>query len=822
LEPLEPTDRQPQLNPAAETHITGSPPVVAEPPPAPATLQSWLRQNSSMLLIGALLIAAVYHYLSLDGLIRIGGIALGLGFVIFIHELGHFAVAKWCDVHVKTFSIGFGPALPGCSYQWGETTYMLAALPLGGYVQMVGEGSDEEDEIDPRSFKNKKVWQRMAIISAGVIMNVILGCACFAAVYQIWGVRQQPGIANTVEPGSAAWSAGLTSGSLLDRIGSAEHPYFEDLMNEVVYSTEGQKLDLVFRYPEPATNGGEPFERKETKVEPRKKPGELLPKIGVSSAPVLVLPPRPRGEDANKPPVFPNSAAASAQPSFDWGDRIVGLTDPNQPADHYDPNKLADLPKDWRFTKQDKEWQAKEDNRYDYFAYLRRLKQLEGKEIVVQVLRKDPKNKDQESLVSIKVPPSYYYDLGLRMKMGKVAAVRQGSPAAEAQLRTTQGAGGSTEADLITAVEVVDQNNKSLKWVRDPKERNERPLDPMRLPSELAQWADRNRARWATKDGEQPTPASAVARSVKLTILRAKGHDETPANLELTYDDDPRWRYEAVFPTLPTSPVAIPGLGLAYQVDNVVDAAEAKGPAAHADSETGKPFAFQKDDVVKAVCFYENDKPAEKSTWFGFFKERAWNELDPTKLQWPAIFVRLQMSEDKRVIFKVEREKQEFEVYLTAELDKTWPTADPGVLLIGDLRLQKASNPVDAVRLGVNRTVSLMHQFYRTLPNLVTGRIPKENLRGPVGIGQLAYQVAGVDWSVFVLFLGMISVNLAVVNFLPIPILDGGHMVFLIYELVRGKPASEQVKLTATYVGAGLLLSLMIFVLYIDLVRIVS
>src|SRR5258707_5328687 len=86
-------------------------------------------------------------------------VALGLGFVIFVHELGYFLVAKWCDVHVTTFSIGFGPALPGCKFKWGETTYMLALFPLGGYVQMVGqvdgdESDDPDTKEDPRSYKN--------------------------------------------------------------------------------------------------------------------------------------------------------------------------------------------------------------------------------------------------------------------------------------------------------------------------------------------------------------------------------------------------------------------------------------------------------------------------------------------------------------------------------------------------------------------------------------------------------------------------------------------------------------------------------------------
>src|SRR5436309_3312137 len=82
---------------------------------------------------------------------------LGLSFVIFIHELGHFLAAKWCDVNVTTFSIGFGPAIPGCRFKRGETTYKLAILPLGGYVQMVGQVDGDEasdgSEEDPRSYR---------------------------------------------------------------------------------------------------------------------------------------------------------------------------------------------------------------------------------------------------------------------------------------------------------------------------------------------------------------------------------------------------------------------------------------------------------------------------------------------------------------------------------------------------------------------------------------------------------------------------------------------------------------------------------------------
>src|SRR5437764_449971 len=104
-------------------------------------------------MMGALLLYLLYNF-TIEQLLNIAKAALGLSFVIFIHELGHFLAAKWCDVHVTTFSIGFGPAIPGCRFKRGETTYKLAILPLGGYVQMVGqvagdEGSDDDD--DPRS-----------------------------------------------------------------------------------------------------------------------------------------------------------------------------------------------------------------------------------------------------------------------------------------------------------------------------------------------------------------------------------------------------------------------------------------------------------------------------------------------------------------------------------------------------------------------------------------------------------------------------------------------------------------------------------------------
>ena len=93
-----------------------------------------------------------------------------LGFLVLIHEGGHFIVAKFFGVKVNEFSIGFGKKIIG--RQKGETLYALRAVPLGGFVMLEGE---EEESNDPRAFNNKSVWKRMLIIAAGGVVNIIFG-----------------------------------------------------------------------------------------------------------------------------------------------------------------------------------------------------------------------------------------------------------------------------------------------------------------------------------------------------------------------------------------------------------------------------------------------------------------------------------------------------------------------------------------------------------------------------------------------------------------------------------------------------------------------
>ena len=112
-----------------------------------------------------------------------------------------------------------------------------------------------------------------------------------------------------------------------------------------------------------------------------------------------------------------------------------------------------------------------------------------------------------------------------------------------------------------------------------------------------------------------------------------------------------------------------------------------------------------------------------------------------------------------------------------------------------------------------------VREVYLNLYSMIFGRVSGKTLSGPLTIATVSYRFAGEDFWQFLLFLGMISVNLAVVNFLPIPVLDGGHMVFLFLEKILGRPVPERVFAFAMYTGLFLILSLMVFVLFLDVKR---
>ena len=124
-------------------------------------------------------------------------VLVGFSVIIFVHELGHFLMAKWVGIRVETFAIGFGPRLFG--FKRGDTDYCIRALPLGGYVKMMGQEDfalDQErveaTKIDPNSFLAKTPGQRALVVSGGVVMNVIFAAIAFVVIFMHGCRRRRP------------------------------------------------------------------------------------------------------------------------------------------------------------------------------------------------------------------------------------------------------------------------------------------------------------------------------------------------------------------------------------------------------------------------------------------------------------------------------------------------------------------------------------------------------------------------------------------------------------------------------------------------------
>ena len=142
-----------------------------------------------------------------------------LGFMILIHEFGHYAAAKYFGVRVEVFSIGFGKRLLG--FKKGDTDYRIAAIPLGGYVKMSGENPMDDRTDDPGEFLSHPRWQRFIIAIAGPFMNVLLAFCLWTAVfmvhYEYAAVIDGPAFVGWVMQGTPAANAGIQPG---DRVAS--------------------------------------------------------------------------------------------------------------------------------------------------------------------------------------------------------------------------------------------------------------------------------------------------------------------------------------------------------------------------------------------------------------------------------------------------------------------------------------------------------------------------------------------------------------------------------------------------------------------------
>jgi regulator of sigma E protease len=355
-----------------------------------------------------------------------------------------------------------------------------------------------------------------------------------------------------------------------------------------------------------------------------------------------------------------------------------------------------------------------------------------------------------------KVPPAPWRHFGMSLEMGPITAIQRGSPA---------------EGKLKRGERIVSIDGAPIG-------------DPMMLDERM-----RKRA------GE----------TVVVRVERGEGSRKESVDVEIKLREVD-WLEQ---PGLTTGDVAVGAMGFSYAIYPTIKTVDEGGPAGKAGLRAG--------DRLLSFEYKLSDEILEKE---GLRREGGPLKFeDANETAWPTLMVNNVQFAHPEATFKLEYERNgdQHAVELTSIESDEFFNPDRGFDLDQDYETRTAEDWGEASRWGMRKTVDSLLMVYRFLQRLSQNRISLKMLGGPVTIAKVAGRYAELGFTSLLMFLTMLSANLAVVNFLPIPVLDGGHMVFLIYEGITGRPPSERVFVMLSYVGLAFILTLMLFVFGLDL-----
>ena len=738
---------------------------------------------------------------------RVVIVVLGVNMLVIVHEFGHFIVARMCGVRCDKFYIWFDAyGFKLFSFKRGDTEYGLGWLPLGGYVKMFGQEDNPggiQAEIDraklaqeenteplseeerqqqeakikelesqlyaPDSYLAKNVFQRMAIISAGVIMNVIFAIVC-ASLASVIGTPETSAKIGYVAPGSPAWRAGLQAGDEIVAINDNVKPIFSSIL---VSCMDGKELTLQVSRP------GDSAPR-EVKVTPIIENGALTPMIGVGPSVSLEL-----GET---PDHRPYEALLSREDEvaleeklgvLKGGERLVSMNgvDVATSADYF---RLAKRFIDQPIT----------------YVFAPTIQGRGGERFL----------DEGKPAISVTLEPSRIADVGVRLGMGEIVAIRTGSIAEKVGLRAreTNEAGEVTQRGDV----VLEVNNQPI-------------LDPLAFPYMIFDLSGRDTIKGDSQDALSPAPQ----RSITLTVARDGDRKDFAITLPevAPFEDRASNRGRLACDTL----------GFAYEVEPVI--AGVDGTVVIDKSPLGGK-------ITQITAYLRNpgeDAPETLKTTFKTLtglkvSEGALDVLTPavcavgagesdldraTKvLNWFANVLQYLPNGVQVEIKALTPNGETATISTKVKRDQNAYLAGRGFVFGVDVVHQRADSFCEAFSFGVEKTIDAASQVFIFLKN-VGKNVSAKALGGPGMIVGTAYQAAGRPDGVFLLFLCLISANLAVVNFLPIPVLDGGHMVFLLYEMITRRKPNEKVQIILSYIGLALILALMFWVIALDVWR---
>ncbi len=682
----------------------------------------------------------------------------GFGFLIFVHELGHFLAAKWAGIRADGFAIGMGPCV--ASYRrgvglvagsadarvvarhgkrpiemtdaereghgLGETEYSLRALPLGGYVRMLGQedGNPGATSEDPRSFGRAPHFRRGVVILAGIAANLALAVVLFLVAFLV-GVRFPAPSVGFVAPDSPAARAvpvrsggqpatpGLRPGDAVVAIDGTPVATFVDLRVAAAMARPDTPL---------AVEVERAGRRLEYEILPQRDAANGLLAIGVDPA---------RGARLTDVRVSRDAVAAAVAATPGLAGTGIG---PGSVAARVDGVEVAT------------------------FAQLEEAAEAsDGASLRVEWLAADG------TTVETIVTPRPDFEL-----------LRDASPGQAADL----GLAGIAPLARVRQVVETSANRDAIR----PGDAFLRVAPEGGAPIEGPRMSQLMRAF-------RSAPSSRIVATVLRdgaavdVELRTNGEGQVGIYLEPAWD-------------LPV---------LARPVEMVVDgtgsvATPAKAlelvPLSRIESLDGAPvgdLVALRAGLVERARRHEGAGPLEIP--LGFRDPGAAGALiGSTLVLEPRDLERLRA------------------------LGHSFPLDDAFFDPLFTV-LSAHGNPIEAVAMGFRQTVTMIEQVFLTIDRVGRGSVGVEQLQGPVGILHTGTQVADEGFMYVVFFLALISVNLAVVNALPIPIADGGLLVFLIYERLAGRPPSIGFQNAAAMAGIALVAGLFLLTFYNDLGR---
>jgi regulator of sigma E protease len=731
----------------------------------------------------------------MSGLTLFLKVLIGFSIIIFVHELGHFLMAKWMGVRVMRFAVGFFYRLVGyrkgegltfgprpeyspeqiAEKGYGETDYCLNLLPFGGYVKMLGEDDIIVDEKtgevqrtdDPHSFQNKAVWKRMIVVSGGVVFNVLFAIIAYAAVFLTVGKDMPAPVIGYVDPGSNAADAGLQVGDRVVTVEGREVQSFLDIQEAWVLSDDSLRFGIE--------RDGERIDRDFVARVERDSEGQKRP-IGVFpvSRPVLgELVAQKDGEAA------PGDLITRVN-----GQPIEGIQDITLAVQQSKGEPLE-------FTVERRV--AGSDERAKTFIY--RDTPLLSIDATVR------------QGVEFAVQDSRHL-LGLQRRQA-VNIVDPGKPADEAGMQPGDvivqwdSTVNPLYGDIVESIYAHDGKPVDVVVARDGEllELTVTPRSPLRL-------FGTGRAKVGVgfmSESDDPIVADVAPGTPAASI-------GIPSGARITaIDDEPVDTWADVYEALRARQGA--SVTVHYRSGDVAAAGTMDVPPSIASALDLPPGAA----IVKIAG--EDRVRLPDGRRLALPSEYAVSEL---LKQHVGETIEVQYRDN---LTAAELKTAEFTV--TAENVDPWPLRVQYGFRVLNLepefeKVTAHGNPLVAVELGIKQSYRVLASVYRAITNIAAQNVSVGHVAGPVGIFQFAIREAEAGFGDLLFFLAFISINLAVINFLPLPVMDGGMMVFLLLEKIRGKPLSVQVQVITTLAGLALILLTFLFVTINDIYRLVG